>query len=246
MYAHLRKRDGARFLLSAQVSTPLAHNSKVVELTDIDLGGFGAFTESECGFRVNRYHLEEAWSYIYVTRKILLRVDQRGIDYVQLDPPCGTVLLRRERFQKHPSILVWIKTGEAEAFTNFWGPTIGRGHSQRAGESPAETAGCVQGDAREPDEFCCDYASGGAVYRLRHGSVVCETELFLPPDEPVVVMNCRVTNAGTRRCEMNLVPAIRPHMASASLAPWDVPALYQSVSYSNEICPLFDLELRSP
>ncbi len=204
-----------------------AHKSQPVRLTDIDLHGLGAFTEPECGFRVSRYHLDEPWGYIYVTKEILLKLDQRGPDYVQLGPPTGTVLLRRERFQQHPSILVWVRTGEGRAFTSFWGPTVGLSDV-------------------EPDEFSCEYGLGSAVYRVKHDSIVCETELLSPPNEVLVVITYRVSNADTREREIELVPAMRPHLAAASLAPWDVPALYQTVAYSNEIGPLFDVELRSP
>ena len=241
---------GRRLRIHGQVTARRVDNCRNVRLTDIDLAGLGAFTESECSFRVSRYNLEEPWSYIYVTRKILLRLDQRGVDCVQLEPPGGTVLIRRERFQKTPSLLVWIRTGGGRAFANFWGPTVGLWQYPELGrEFHAEIPHCARDDRnvrQEPEEFSCEYTPAGAIYSVKYDSILCETELFVPPDEAVVVMTCRVTNTDARARRMEAVPTVRPHLAAASLAPWDVPALYQTVAYSNEIGPLFSMELRSP
>jgi len=199
-----------------------------MKLTDIDLQGLGEFTDRKCGFRVKRYHLDEPWSYIYVTDKLLLKVDQRGPDCAQFTPPGGSVLFRRERFQAHPSVLVWINTGEGRAFTCFGGPTVGF-------------------DAfAEPDGFESEYGIESAVYRVREDSISCETELFVAPDEAAMVMNCTVTNSDSRERVVDLLPVARPHMAAASLAPWDVPALYQTVEYVEGKHPTFTIELRSP
>ena len=197
-------------------------------LTNIDLHGLGEFTESQCGFRIYRYHLEECWSYIYVTESILLKLDQLGPDYVQFKPPSGTVLFRRERHQKYPSILVWIRGEDGRAFTNFWAPAQG-----------FDAAG-------EPDEFCCKYQLERATYRVLHDGILSETELFVAPRDAIVVLSCKITNVGSRERKIEIIPVVRPHFAAATLAPWDVPSLYQTVAYSNEIGPLFHLELRSP
>ncbi|MDH7600639.1 MAG: hypothetical protein QHI38_00650 [Armatimonadota bacterium] len=199
-----------------------------MKLSDIDLCGLGSFTDSECGFRINRYHLEEPWGYIYATREILLRVDQRGPDYVQFTPPTGTVLIRRERYQKHPSLLVWIRTENGKAFTNFWNPVINFDAT------------------REPGEFHCEYDISSATYHVAHEGLAVDSELIVALNDPVVILACRVSNNDIRKRTIEIIPLIRPHFAAASLAPWDVPSLYQTVAYSNDIGPLFEMELRSP
>lgn len=197
-------------------------------LEDIPLDGLGRFTETQAGFRVERYHLEEPWPYIYANSKVLLRVDQRGPDYAQFDPPGGSVLFRRERFQTYPSLFVWVRTSPVRAFANFFRPTIG------------------VDPLAEPEEFYCDYAPERALYHVRQDGIACETELFVPPDSAVVVMACTVANAAQTTIPVEIVPVMRPHFAAGSLAPWDAPALYQKVAYSNENQHVFCLELRSP
>jgi hypothetical protein len=197
-------------------------------LESIDLGGLGQFTDKPGGFRVDKYHLDEPWPYIFTTPKLLLRVDQRGPDYVQFDPPGGSILVRRERFQPSPSLVVWVKTANNRAFTNFYRPTVGY---------PL---------ASEPDEFCCDYTPARAKYHVRQDGIACDTRLSIPRDDAVVVMECEIINMDDSPREIEVLPCMRPHLAAGSLAPWDVPALYQRVGYSNEKNHLFYLELRSP
>ncbi len=199
-----------------------------MDLEHIPLDGLGAFTGERAGFRVDRFHLEEPWSYIYTTDKMLLRVDQHGPDYAQFSPPGGTVLFRRERFQTWPSWFVWVKTGEGRAFTNFYHPVIGM--------PPTD----------EPEEFSCHYTPEKAIYTVTQDSIRCTTTLFIPEEDAVVVMVCGFENVADEAKQVELTPVMRPHLAAASLEVWDVPSLYQIITYSNEERPLFTLTLRSP
>lgn len=199
-----------------------------MRLGENDLGDLGAFTDEKAGFRVDRFHLEEPWSYIYTTDTILLRVDQRGPDYAQLEPPGGTVLFKRERFQTWPSWFVWVKTGEGRAFSNFYHPVVG------------------MPPAAEPEEFHCHYTPESAVYAVTQDSIRCTTTLFVPERDAVAVMTCRFENTADEPGEIELIPVMRPHLAAASLEVWDVPSLYQVITYSNEEHRLFSLALRNP
>ncbi|MDD5706291.1 MAG: hypothetical protein PHR35_10215 [Kiritimatiellae bacterium] len=197
---------------------------------DTALDGLGAFTETPGGFKIQRYHLEEPWSYLYANGNLLAKVDQRGLDFVQFQPPAGTVLLKRERFQRHSSFLVWIKTDHGRAFTNFFGPVL-------AGD---------QVDV-EPDDFVCDYAPERAWYRVQWQGIRSETEIVVPVEDPVLIVACTVSNAGDTPRRIVLFPVLRPHLAAASLAPWDAPALYQEITCHNlGKEQRFRLELRNP
>lgn len=200
-----------------------------MKLTDIDFHGLGHFTNAECGFRVDRYHLEERWRYIYVNEKLLLDLDQRGINYIQFNPPGGTLLAKRERYQEHSSCLVWICTSPGRAFTNFYHPTVD-----------------IDSPLSEPDEYWCEYRPECALFHVKTDSITCDTEILVPPDDAVVSMTCKVTNTDNKPRDIRLIPAIRPHLAGAALAPWDVPSMYQTVGYSNESAHLFHMELRNP
>ncbi|MEN6521158.1 MAG: hypothetical protein ABFD46_08425 [Armatimonadota bacterium] len=200
-----------------------------MDLENIDLSGLGAFTTAKGGFRVDKYHLEEPWSYIYTTDRLLLKVDQHGPDFIQFSPPGGTLLVKRERFQTWPSLFTWIKTSENKAFTNFYLPIIGCGSL-----------------SSEPEQFHCGYNLGKAAYTVGYDSLLCVTELFVPKDDAVVVMTCTITNMDATARKIELFPVMRPHMAAAALEPWDIPALYQKVAYSNDRHPVFYIELRHP
>ncbi|MHB9037320.1 MAG: GH36-type glycosyl hydrolase domain-containing protein [Armatimonadota bacterium] len=199
-----------------------------MHLEEIDLGQYGAFTSKFGGFRIDKCSLEESWSYIYSTKKLLLKLDQRGIDYVQFVPPSGTLFLKRERFQKYPSFLVWIKKDDGRAFSNFGRPAVN----------------CGLGD---PDEFHCEYSVEKAIYTSLRSGISCSTEFQTPMDEAIVIASVAITNTSSETQELEILPAVRPHMAAYTLAPWDVPSLYQKVSYSNQNDEhVFLVELRSP
>ncbi|BCW98307.1 MAG: hypothetical protein KatS3mg024_1134 [Armatimonadota bacterium] len=197
-----------------------------MRLEDIQLEGAGAFLPGEACFAVRRFHLEEPWPWILCTEKILLRLDQRGPDYLQLDPPAGTVLFKRESHQPYSSLVVWIRPRDWSAFPNFWAPGPSSG--------------------REPESFEAVYSPDAALYTVRDSGLVCRTELCVHPGMPALLMSVEVENVSGSAVEFLLLPALRPHFAAFSLAPWDVPALYQRIGYSNEAAQTFDLELRSP
>lgn len=199
-----------------------------MDLEQIELDGLGMFTEERAGFRVDKFHLEEPWSYIYTTDKILLKLDQHGPDYAQFSPPAGTVLSKRERFQTWPSWFVWVKTAEGRAFTNFYHPVVGM--------SPTA----------EPEEFSCRYAPEKAVYTVTQDSVRCTTTLLVPEGDAVVLMACSFENLARETKQIELIPVMRPHLASANLEVWDIPSLYQIINYAKEDRPLFSLTLRDP
>lgn len=200
-----------------------------MKLEETDFKGLGEFTVNKAGFNIRKINLEEPWGYIYTTSQLLLKVDQRGPDYVQFTPPGGTLLFKRERFQPHSSMLVWIKTSDTEAFTNFYHPVVGR---------------CNPAD--EPQEYSCEYSPEQAVYNIKHDSVRCVTRLFAPVDDAVIAINISIANESDRSRNLEVFPVMRPHIAAASLEPWDIPSLYQKIAFSNDDYPLFFMELRNP
>ena len=52
------------------------------------------------GYIITDRDLKYSYEYILLNRDILVRLDQNGIVLVQAAPPCGTVLLRREYWEK--------------------------------------------------------------------------------------------------------------------------------------------------
>ncbi|MHB9024917.1 MAG: GH36-type glycosyl hydrolase domain-containing protein [Armatimonadota bacterium] len=186
-----------------------------MKLTDIDLHGYGRFLEDPAAFRCDRYNLPARWDYVYTNGQALLRVCHDGGGFLQLAPPGGPALFRQERGQLSPSFLVWLIAGEGTercAFTNFWRPTVP-----------------LLSPAAEPGEYSCTYTPEAARYQVRHAGWTVDTELLLPPELPALIMTVTVRNDVDVR-QLRLLPALKPHLAPFSLAPWDIPEAYQTAA----------------
>ncbi len=187
-----------------------------MKLTDVKLRGLGRFEESPAAFTLSRFNLPARWDYVYTNGRALLRVKHDGGAYLQSDPPGGPAMIRQERGETAPALLTWIipdggTSRGLRAFTNFWLPTV-----------PSGLPGA------EPDAFACTFAPDAARWTLRFDRWRVDTELWMTPDLPAIVMTVRVTNDARRTRGVTLMPAMRPHMAPFSLAPWDVPHYYQT------------------
>ena len=185
-----------------------------MKLTDIKLRGYGRFDEAPATFTIERFNLPGKWDYVYTNSLALLRVKHDGGAYLQTDPPGGPAMFRQERLETSPAFFAWVVPDAGRAFSNFWQPV----------------APCARPGA-EPEEFSCTFAPDSARWRVLQDGLLVETELWVPPDLPAVVMTVRVTNASRKRRGVTVMPVLRPHMAPFSLAPWDVPHVYQTSAF---------------
>ena len=202
-----------------------------MQLSDLDLHGLGRFTADPAAFECSRYHLPERWDYVYTNGRVLLRVHHDGTGYLQLDPPGGPALLRLERGHIEPNFFCWIVPQEkGTAFANFWKPHL-------ASHEPHT----------EPESYTCTFSPDAARYQLKHDGWIVDTELWVAPATAAVVMNIKLTNTAKSARACTLMPVLKPHMATLSLAPWDVPSLYQTCAYCRVgKTSAFWLETRNP
>ena len=202
-----------------------------MRLSEIDLRGLGRFEDAPAAFSCTRFHLPERWDYVYTNTQALLRVNHDGSAYLQLDPPGGAALLRLERGHIEPSMFAWIVPDETrKAFSNFWEPKL---------EAHAPD--------HEPDAYRCTFSPDAARYHLENDGWAVDTELWVPADRAAVVMTIAITNTAASQRSCTLIPVVKPHMAPVSLAPWDVPALYQTCAFFRvNSTPAFWLETRNP
>jgi len=203
-----------------------------MNLTQIDLKQLGRFEEGAATFRCLRYGLPAKWDYVFTNPRALLRVQSGGAGYLQLDPPGGPAMFCLPKGDDSPAWMTWIVPMDGgTAFTNFWQPRL-------SADAPGQ----------EPEQYECEFSPEAARYRLHHAGFLVETELWVPPSEPFAVMTVTMTNESpkkSRRCV--LMPALRPHMAPFSLAPWDKPELFQTCScFGHRGRPAFLMETRSP
>lgn len=203
-----------------------------MKLTQIDLHNLGRFEAAPATFRCLRYGLPAKWDYVYTNPRALLRVQSDGAGYLQLDPPGGPAMFCLSKGDTSPPWMTWIVPLDGDAaFTNFWQPRL-------SADAPGQ----------EPKQYECEFSPEAARYRLRHAGFFVETELWVAPSEPIALMTVTVTNESpknSRQC--GLMPALRPHMAPFSLAPWDKPELFQTCScFGHRGRPAFLMETRSP
>ncbi len=183
-----------------------------MELTKINLKGHGRFEEAPATFTITRFNLPSKWDYVYTNSLALLRLKHDGGAYLQTDPPGGPAMFRQERLESSPAFFTWvIPDGGEGAFSNFNLPAT-------TGERPGS----------EPDEFTCTFSPEAARWRMLKDGWLVETEYWVPPGLAAAIMTVRVTNAEATSRGVTLMPVLRPHMAPFSLAPWDVPAIYQT------------------
>ena len=203
-----------------------------MDLTKIDLRGYGHFTPDAATFECTRFHLPASWDYVYANPQALLRIQHHGGGYLQMDPPGGLALFRVERGQTGPSFFTWlIPDGTpGAAFSNFWQPNP-------QGSAPG----------LEPDEYTCRFAPDAARYHLRHGPWVVDTEIWVPCEGQTLVTTVRVANTGAEARTLTVMPVLKPHVAPFSLAPWDVPHIYQTCAFCHvDGKAAFWIEARNP
>lgn len=200
-------------------------------LPELELEGWGRFTDEPCGFEVQRYQLPRAWNYQLYNGSILWDLHHNGLGRIQVNPPGGLYLVKMERFQAVPSWLVWlVPDGDpARAFTNFFRPL------------------CEPGaDLREPAGYRCRFTPAGGSIELEHDEWRVETQCETVRDAAAVRLRVTVVNCSTRPRTLALVPALRPYASAANLAPWDVPELYHHTSYEDGPARTFLLRSMSP
>jgi len=202
-----------------------------MRLSDIDCAGWGRFLNEPNSFEVTRYHLPRSWDYILNNGHIMWRLHHDGTGDIQVDPPGGLALTKAERFQSAPSFMVWLKPDDnpAKAFTNFFRPVVEPGRELRA-----------------PDGFSCVFSPDSAHFELEHEQWLVKTDCRLIDADTAVVMSVEVVNVSERTRNLEIIPALRPYATSATLAPWDVPELYQSIAAFREEHPFFLLRSMDP
>ena len=199
-----------------------------MKLTELDLKGYGHFEEDQpASFTLDTLNLPAPWEYIYQNRRLLLKVDQYGPVYTQVDPPSDIVLFRREPFGAYSPWLVWLRSEAFRAgpFTNFFRPNF------------------AADPAAAPEKTVVTYSPAKATYAIEQDGVRCVTELFLPADEPAACMTVTLTNTRNRPIRLTAVPALRPYVNPAVLAPWDKPEWYLQTAFCKDKQPGFLVRL---
>ena len=185
------------------------------ELTEIKLGNLGKFMQRHASFLIKTPNLPRPWDYLYINNATLLRINNDGTGYLQLDPPAGPALFKMERLEKSPpAFLVWFSTepsprGATRCFTNFGTPVVP--HTSHP----------------ELQSYSLEYHPENAVWDFIIDRWRVKTTVVLPPSLEGMTMRVEVVNLASESRRLDIIPSCRPHLASFAMAPWDVPHLYQ-------------------
>jgi cellobiose phosphorylase len=186
-------------------------------LSALNINRYGEFSDSHrASFKINTLHLPTAWDFIYQNRKILLRVDQSGIDYAQAFPPSDVMLFRRDQYQKSSVWMTWFASPlfEESAFTNFFRPNLGARHP-----------------GTSPDKFEVIYAPSHAAYILEHEGLRVVTKIFVPEDEIAIVKSVEFTNLRNETIPLTVMPVLRQAIQWAGRDVWDKPEWYLRTAF---------------
>lgn len=191
-----------------------------MKLSELNLRDYGEFLEDPpAAFRIKTLNLPVAWDYIYQNKKILLRVDQFGLDYAQAFPPSDVMLFRRDRYERDSTWLTWITSPQFSdgAFTNFFHPLAGNNRPDR-----------------QPHRVEITFAPSHATYLIENEGVRVVTKILIPADEPAIVQMIEVTNLRDQPITLKVLPVLRHAMQWANMDAWDKPEWYLQTAFCND------------
>ncbi len=204
------------------------------DLTGVTTLPYGRFLPEPASYELLTPNLPSNWNYIYQNRKMLLRVDQFGLAYAQAFPPHDIVMLARDRYQRSSPWLCWINsTAFARgAFSNFFRPNL------RADDPSYVPAG-----------YSVKFTPSRAIYRFIEEGVDCQTEVFLPPDQPALAVRMTLRNTTPDRLPLTVHSIMHHACRWGRMAAWDKPEWYTETGFFHapqEELAGFGIQLRSP
>ena len=202
----------------------------MMKLTDIDLRGFGAFSEEFGAFTTNRFFLERDWDTILGDERLYWRVHHNGKGYLQENPPGGTYWLRANGAHDIPAWLMFLSIDDNPLcyFANFWGPRHGAVDRQI-----------------EPDRFECQWHPDRGVFVVEHEDIFVKTQLGTTASATAAFMTVRIENRDRVPRRAALIPRLVPWLTDAQPAAWAMPWLYQSATYEPDANAVY-FEMRDP
>ncbi len=164
----------------------------------------GEFLEGSAAFRISSLNLPSSWEYIYQNRAILMKVDQFGPVYAQMDPPGDIQLFRRENGQKFSNWIVWINKEGGKPFNNFFRPNTD-----------------ITAQENEPQNLNIEFWPEKAVYSFDNEELSVKTEFAIPLKEREISMRFSLTNNSDSDVKIRVCPFLMPYVNVAQLAPWN-------------------------
>lgn len=165
---------------------------------------YGKFSKKPGGYRIEKLPEAGNYEYIYKNDETLVKVDQYGIITVQINPPVGEAVFKREEREVGSPVKAYFSDGES-VFNNF--------------------------DVLRADKLTIDFLPEKSIYRLIFGKTEVVTELFVTEKNKRFVMNVTVKNLGEQVKEYSILKCAFPYLNELLMAPWDKPEWYTRTEY---------------
>lgn len=179
-------------------------------LSQINLDNKGYFIGKLGGFVIKDKKLERPWNYLYATDKVLLRLTNYGLHSCQINPPSGIMLFKTPLGENSLPFQIFIEY-EHKTLTSF----------------------LTLLNQEDLLDYQCVFLPGYARYILTYKAIKIITDVGISSNSPAIWLNCKVENISGGKIDFTILPAWRIFHASATLAPWDVPEVYQTCGFFN-------------
>lgn len=180
-------------------------------LDQIDLDGKGRFGSIGGSFTVTDPDLERPWHYLYTNEQILLKVSNYGPVSCQISPPGGMMLFTTPRTENSLPFQIFVECNRKY---------------RTAFVSPLSRRFLV--------DYRCEFLPDQVRYVLTYPEFEITTVIGLADGKPGLFWHCTVRNCRSRNLKIKVIPVWRVFHAPASLAPWDMPELYQTCGFFND------------
>ena len=165
---------------------------------------YGKFADKLGGYIIDKLPDAGNYEYIYKNDEILVKVDQYGVVAVQINPPVGEAVFKREEREVGSPVKALISDGE-RVFDNFGVLTA--------------------------DKLMITFLPEKSTYSLTFGKTKVETEVFVTNKGKRFIMNVTIENFGDKDKEYKILKCCFPYLNELLMAPWDKPEWYTRTEY---------------
>ena len=168
---------------------------------------YGCFTEKLGGFTLTEFPKVGNYEYIYKNDEILVKVDQYGAQTVQINPPVGVALIKRERREINSPVRVYFSYN-GKTYHNF--------------------------DGFNAKNVEISFTPEKASYVLNFGEISVKTEILTAVKGMRFMMRLMFTNNTEKELNVSVLSVVYPYVNELMMAPWDKPEWYTNTKFDKE------------
>ncbi len=168
---------------------------------------YGNFDEKLGSYSITELPKVGSYEYIYKNDGTLLKLDQFGIQTVQIDAPVGIAVMKREKREQFSPVKTYFDFGSG-VFHNF--------------------------DVFRAEKLRIDFTPEKATYFLAFKGFEVKTEVFLSVGNRIFTVKTTLKNTTEETKKVSVLFTAYPYMNELMMAPWDKPEWYTRAEYLPE------------